>query len=193
MSAAAKTALRAQMRAARRALGADELARASCNACKNVITWDKFIEADTVLLYMAFGGEVDLSALLSVPGKRLCAPFTRGDGIMDARLIVPGEQMERGAFGIAQPTGQIVPPDEIQLVLAPALACDPSGMRLGFGGGYYDRFLLCCPARRAAVIHDFQLVDKLPSERFDVPVDHIITPTRIVACRRNDKENGIGT
>ena len=87
-----------------------------------------------------------------------------------------------GRFGLREPPVPWLPPEEVgraAVVLVPALAVDRAGVRLGRGGGYYDRSLaLCDPrARLVAVVRDCEVVEELPHERHDVPVTHALTPS----------------
>lgn len=88
-----------------------------------------------------------------------------------------------GPFGIRQPTGAVEPTEAARDALwmaIPALAIDPDGVRLGRGGGHYDRTLSALGRvdRIMAVIHDHELIDRLPAEPHDMRVTHLLTPTR---------------
>lgn len=80
---------------------------------------------------------------------------------------------------IADPKN-FTPKEEIDLIIVPGLVFDYSGYRVGFGGGYYDRFLANYKGTTTSLISELQLVDQLPKESFDIPVNHILTDKRVV-------------
>jgi 5-formyltetrahydrofolate cyclo-ligase len=84
-----------------------------------------------------------------------------------------------------QPIGEIVEPDELDLIIAPALSVDSLGNRLGRGGGFFDRYLEQFNGPVAAVIYEHELVSDLPSEAHDKPVQYAVTPSRIQALRKS--------
>lgn len=97
----------------------------------------------------------------------------------------PG-QLTAGRYGLREPAEPWLPAEaiaEAQAVLVPALAVDPRGVRLGRGGGFYDRSLsLCAPGTRlVAVVRDEEVVDEVPSEPHDVRMTHALTPGGLIA------------
>ena len=100
--------------------------------------------------------------------------------------ILPYEEsrLELGAFHIEEPTGDnIADPEEIELVVVPAVAYDRRGNRLGRGKGFYDRFLASTKATKIGVGYEFQLLDEIPAEAHDVPMDMVITQNTTVVVR----------
>jgi 5-formyltetrahydrofolate cyclo-ligase len=95
-----------------------------------------------------------------------------------ARLAGPGKSSE---LGFLQPVGEIVEPDELDLIIAPALSVDMFGNRLGRGGGFFDRYLEHFDGPVAAVVYETELVAQLPSEPHDKPVQYAVTPSRLQA------------
>ena len=87
-----------------------------------------------------------------------------------------------GKFGISEPRPECetIPLDQFDLVLVPGLAFDPGGNRLGRGRGFYDRILAAASGVKCGVAYDFQLLEKIPVEPHDAPVNFIFTPTRCV-------------
>lgn len=140
-------------------------------------------EARTVMGYAPLPEEVDLGALwerLLAQGRRLVFPLITGEiGRMDAvRVRDLSTGLVPGAYGILQPSdGPPVDPREIDIVLAPAIAYDLQGQRLGRGGGYYDRFLAgrAPDAFRCGVGFECQVVEKVPSLDHDRPVQAVVT------------------
>ena len=119
--------------------------------------------------------EPDLSLLLSrarAEGKPLLLPCCLQDGRMEARQVHSPSDLVAGAYGIPCPREgcAVFEPARIGLVLVPCLSCTPEGVRLGHGGGWYDRFLCQVPKRipKIGVAYAFQLVDELPTEPNDI-------------------------
>lgn len=125
-------------------------------------------------IYCAFRTEADTEYLirtLLTQGKRVCVPR-----IEDGRMIaVPfSDKLERNAYGILQPCGGEDTPCET--VLTPLLAVDGEGYRLGYGGGYYDRYFASHPlARRIGLCYAGQVCKALPHESTDIPLHAIVT------------------
>lgn len=186
MSAPDKAALRSALRARRLELPGDRAARAGARILarlRELPAWRNAVEA---LLYMPVRGEVDVTPLLDElwdRGARVllprCRPGRRGE--LDLACCTGMEELAPGAFGIPEPHPDACPalddcvPD---LVLVPAVALDRQGMRLGYGAGYYDR-LLARPSLESALAvapaYAFQVVDRLPADPWDRPVDVIVT------------------
>ncbi|MBA3410667.1 MAG: 5-formyltetrahydrofolate cyclo-ligase [Geodermatophilaceae bacterium] len=131
--------------------------------------------------YVPFGdepGSAETLGLLHAAGVRILLPCT---GREDLTWAVYDGTLRPARLGILEPTGADLGIDalsEVEAVLAPALAVDRSGTRIGYGRGYYDRALSRLPAQRPvlAVVYDDELVDSLPSADYDRPVTHTVTP-----------------
>ena len=151
-----------------------------------LLSLDRFREAKSVMLYLPARGEVDTWPLLDhfweqraeilLPRCRENAP-----GIMEACAVASREDLGPGCFGLIEPQAgraRKVQTPEPEVILVPALAFDRQGFRLGFGGGYYDRFLpaLSCSPLLIGPAYAFQIVDSIPVEPWDRPVEMIATP-----------------
>ncbi|ABP67410.1 5-formyltetrahydrofolate cyclo-ligase [Caldicellulosiruptor saccharolyticus DSM 8903] len=145
---------------------------------------------NTVFVYMSLPYEVDTSRIinyLSVKGKRICVPK-----IVDKIRMIAGEyrkdgKLKRNRFGILEPKETIeVNPSDIDVCIIPLLAFDQNLNRIGFGKGYYDRFLkeVGPSCLKVGVAYHFQKVPKIPSERHDVKLDVIVTD-RFILTREN--------
>jgi 5-formyltetrahydrofolate cyclo-ligase len=89
-----------------------------------------------------------------------------------------------GPYGILEPRMcRPVPVSELQVVVVPALAVDSKGRRLGFGAGFYDRFLAGVTVPTIALVYDFQIAANVPQENTDIPVSYAVTDTGIIRCR----------
>lgn len=140
--------------------------------------------ADSVLTYLAFRNEPDLSLLFDLlPGVRWYLPRVAGDNL----VIHPYDplRLRRHRFGMLEPEPDlpVVDPQTLSVVLTPGISFDRSGGRLGFGGGYYDRFLSTTPALRVGITYDECLTERLPRTERDQLMDWIATPSQIIPCR----------
>ena len=178
-----KQALRRRYLSLRRSLPPGVVAAASQAICDRLIHWSLLRSAGTVMTYMAFRNEPDLSALFSLlPSVRWVLPRIEG-----RRLILhpyDPDRLVRHPFGMLEPDPAlpVVDPGVLDVVLVPGVAFDPQGGRLGFGGGYYDRFLPTTPALRVGVTFDACLIDALPCTERDQRMDWVVTPTRLIRC-----------
>lgn len=186
--AGTKTQLRAALLAARRAVSeADRAAeaRALCDHLPAVAG-----AGEVVCAYVPVGAEPGSPALvdrLREQGARVLLPVSRTGAGGEALPLRWGEYVPgalvRGRFGLWEPAGPLLEPQAVAqaaALLVPALAVDRRGVRLGRGGGYYDRSLcLCAPGTRLiAVVRDNEVLDELPSEPHDVRMTHALTPGR---------------
>ncbi|MFV0374353.1 5-formyltetrahydrofolate cyclo-ligase [Microbacterium sp.] len=118
-------------------------------------------------------------------GLRVLLPISRTDGLLDWVAGDNENDVVEGLLGIEEQTGERLSPlavDKVDLLIIPAAAVDRSGMRLGWGRGYYDKTLGSMQTRPPvyAVVFDTELVDELPHDLHDQPVTGVVTPTRIV-------------
>jgi 5-formyltetrahydrofolate cyclo-ligase len=147
-------------------------------------------KAKNILLYYPHKNEVDtrfiIDRLLRSEKINLFLPKVKGKDLIPVRLK-DLHSLKKGYAGIMEPEGEAVTPEEIDVVVVPAVAFDTKGHRLGYGKGYYDRFLKKTDALKVGVAYDFQIVDRLPYEPHDVPVDLIVTPTRIIKTKEDEK------
>ncbi len=137
---------------------------------------DEFKAARSVLLYSSIPGEVPTGEWLErwYPAKRLVLPRVSGESL-DLREYGPGS-MQAGYLGIMEPSEEagLVSPGEIDLAIVPGVAFDSSGRRLGHGGGFYDRLLPLLDCPKVGVALEYRLVDEVPSDNHDAPVDKVI-------------------
>lgn len=180
-----KRSLRAEYRALRD--GIDPSLRREWSARICAFAAEIAAPGETAFVYAAVGSEVETEQLirsLRQKGCRVCLPVVRGKGHMDAAVWAPGDRLTAGQYGIPAPeSGETVPPQQIDIAYVPLLAWDLSGARLGYGGGYYDRFLIQSPARRFALAYSVQQAAALVRQAWDVPMDAVITEAGIVCCQ----------
>ena len=114
----------------------------------------------------------------------MLVPISRNDGLLDW-AVADGSDETEGKFGMPEPVGELLGPiaiNEVDLIVVPAASVDRTGMRMGWGRGYFDRTLgsmeRCPPVY--AVIFDHELVDQVPSEVHDKRVDGVVTPGAVI-------------
>jgi 5-formyltetrahydrofolate cyclo-ligase len=135
-------------------------------------------KANSIMGYMSIRNEIDLRWFMdSQPGKRFLLP--RVENAVDLSAVPIHEQRltRPGPFNIAEPVGEAADPSEIDVVLVPGLVFDGHGYRLGYGKGFYDRFLkqLNPETFICGICYDFQVVDDVHPHPGDVPMHWIVT------------------
>ena len=168
-----KAALRTRMRMVRDMVD-DHLMR-SVQLWAKVAELPEYVRAQSVMAFVGFSGEPDtdpLFARLSVEGKRLLLPRVEAAGIVPADGEWP---LVASKFGVQEPTGPAVDVGEIDFVILPGLAFTSAGDRLGYGQGYYDRFLPTVAAPWVGVCFSDQLVDEMLVTANDVRVNMVIS------------------
>lgn len=180
-----KRALRREILAARDLLSAEDVADRSIRIFDHLKSLPELRSAKTVHLFVSFGTEVDTGPIFRAlwrQGARTVAPRVLPRQRLEHRVVSGPDDLEPGFRSIPEPrvTCPLVSPAEIDLVLLPGVAFDPSGGRLGYGGGYYDRFLLACPAPRVALAFSLQIVEAVPREPHDLRADVVVTDTEVI-------------
>jgi 5-formyltetrahydrofolate cyclo-ligase len=182
-----KRLLRTDIRRSRRALSPAQYAQEAAAFATQLRSLVEATGAHRVATYLSGPTEpstrIFLNALLG-DGLEALLPIPRHDGLMDW-VLADGESEQMSDLGVPEPVGEILNPlamDAVDLIIAPALAVDREGYRLGQGGGYYDR-MLHSMARRppvVAVVRESEIVSRVPREPTDIPVDGAVTPTSLV-------------
>ncbi|MBS6602813.1 MAG: 5-formyltetrahydrofolate cyclo-ligase [Brachyspira sp.] len=141
---------------------------------ENIRTFEVYKNAGNVLLFYPTRYEINLLSLLS-DNKNFFFPRVKGLA-MEVCPYSNDVEFKKSEFNINEPCSNPVEPDILDLIFVPALAVDKKGYRLGYGGGYYDRFLpMCKNAVTVVPIFDDFILEKLPNEKFDKSVDLIIS------------------
>lgn len=144
-----------------------------------------FMLAEKVLMYHALPDELETRHFLAKWKDRKRFFLPRVNGVNLEILPYDESRLELGAFHIEEPTGNdTVDPSELELIVVPAVAFDRKGNRLGRGKGFYDRLLQTTKAAKIGVGYDFQLVDELPTESHDVPMDMVITQKTTITLKK---------
>ena len=182
-----KRALRAELRERRRIMTARELEQATVQLSAHLIELATRLQVSSVAAYLPASDEPNIRPFLSWAAEhkiRVLLPVSRDDGLLDW-TVGDGETEIEGLFGMPEPVGELLGPiaiNDVDLILVPAASVDRTGMRMGWGRGYFDRTLgsmeKCPPVY--AVIFDRELVDSVPSEVHDKRVDGAVTPSATI-------------
>jgi 5-formyltetrahydrofolate cyclo-ligase len=169
---------RARLLAARAELPPERLVAAAATVTRLVL--DRLAGAGRVAAYVPVGREPGSIALLDGlrdAGTEVLLPVVGSDGLGWGRYA-GAAGLVAGRLGTREPTGPRLGLDRVDAVLVPALAVDRRGVRLGRGGGYYDRALAAVPAGTAlvALLHDGELVPRLPADPWDRSVTAAVSP-----------------
>ncbi len=163
----------------------DKVEEDSINVIRNIKSISDLLNKNSFLFYYPHKNEVNLLPLLNELqklGKIVLLPKVEKNDIVPI-VVKDLESLKRGSFGILEPEGEEFPKEKIDVVFVPAVGFDKSGHRIGYGKGYYDRFLKETKGIKVGVAYDFQIVDRIPFEEHDVPVDLIVTPTQIIKTK----------
>ncbi len=182
-----KRSLRSHMLAQRRGLSHEEWRASSHGAQLNLLSLEEFARAECIALYAPAHNETDTALILTTAfkaGKRVLYPAVCGHQMV-FRVVERLEELQEGAFGILEPcpTGVDHQADEADMIVIPGVVFDLTGHRIGYGKGFYDRFLRHpdCRADLVGLCHDFQLTDEaIPADVHDIPMDIIVSDTRII-------------
>lgn len=174
-----KKALRREISAKKRAMTTEQIESSSQILAEKLFETDLYRHAQAIYGYLSYNQEVRTEPILRralADGKRVAVPKVFGEEmkflwIEDLDLVAPGY------FDIPEPIADgPEADDEMALILMPGLAFDPQGHRLGYGGGFYDRYLAEHHDHKlVALCYDFQMFDHLETEAHDIPVDLVIS------------------
>ncbi|BBW95595.1 5-formyltetrahydrofolate cyclo-ligase [Geobacillus sp. FSL W8-0032] len=153
--------------------------------------WPPWQRARTLALTVARGTEVATAPIIErawQEGKTVavpkCDPLTK---TMTFRRLASFAQLEKAYAGLLEPIEEqttAIDRDELDLILVPGVCFTKTGYRIGYGGGYYDRYLPGVAAVTAALAYSFQILDRIPVEAHDVPVTAIITEQGVMSCEQ---------
>ena len=194
--------LRKQMRSQRRALSAHEHRLASDMALDKILRHPVFMRARHIALFLPNDGEIDISELMPTAwsmNKHCYLPVLASPG--QRMVFAPMEKdsrLELNRYGIPEPQvnrRKLLQPQQLDLVLTPLVAFDTQGNRIGMGGGYYDRSFAFLRRRQhwrkprmLGVAHDFQRVDQLPPQLWDVPLHGVFTNRGFYPAKRENDD-----
>ncbi len=176
-----KKELRNAIRLKKKSFTEEELRVMSCPIAEKVLNLPQVASAETVMLYCSLPDEVDTSHIirrLKAEGKRILLPAVVSDTEMELRHYETESDLQKGKYDIMEPVGKpFCNVEEIDVMIIPGMGFDRQGNRLGRGKGYYDRFLLsnCSSAFKVGVCFPFQLIDEIPTDKYDVRMDTIVS------------------
>lgn len=173
-----KQALRKQIREQKRAMTEEQIVSKSEKLGELFLASEAYRQAKTIYGYFPYNQEVRTVAMLEqaiADGKRVAVPKCYGE---EMRFIYLDDlsKVEKGYCGIPEPVEDgPVADDKTALVLMPGLAFTKEGLRMGYGGGFYDKFLAAEPEHPTlALCYDFQMVEHIPTEDYDIPVNTVL-------------------
>jgi len=183
-----KAELRKYILSLRAGLREEERREKSAAIGERLFALEEFRAAATVLFFVGFGSEVQTLAMIGealLQGKRIAVPKVGSDkkDLELRELKDPRAQLRPGTMGILEPdeTCPLVPLEEIDLIIVPAVAWDEKDYRLGYGGGFYDRLLARAGSiSRVGIGFDCQVVAEVPHAQHDVGVEVLITESRLL-------------
>lgn len=198
--AASKAALRERFRTVRQTTSADAHAVASAEIVERLADLPELDAAETILAFwpLVDRGEVDVRPLvdaLLAQGRRVALPvvtrFPPDAPAMEARRFAGRDALTPNRWGIPEPTNAArIAPNAIDLVLVPALGAGRNGHRVGHGAGYYDAYLPALDAVTVGVVPHPCLVDRVPAEPHDVPLDVLVTDRDVLRPSAADRRTG---
>lgn len=192
---ALKKKLRKQMLERRKSESLSAIAQISLIAQNNVLNLPEWQDAAQVILYQPVNNELDTNLLMHtawLEKKEVFLPrcLAAQKGVMELALCTDKKQLIPGKFGILEPDPQTCPAMQNnkitpQIMILPGLAFSPCGVRLGYGAGYYDRFLINNNTSLFAVgfCASWQLLPQLPHEHWDKGVDAVCTENEVIRCK----------
>ena len=180
-----KKEIRAKILKEREALSKEDVAQKSHQIVKRLEELDCFQKAEKLLVYMDFRGEVATGELIRKAwqdGKEVYVPRVAGK-TMEFYQIASFDDLEKGAYGILEPKKACRPfekGDEKVLAILPGSVFDEKKNRIGYGGGFYDRYFeKRLNIVRIAVAYEMQIVEEIETEAFDLPADYVVTEGRV--------------
>lgn len=173
-----KKQLRGIIREKKRAMTQEQIEKASARLGELFVRTPEYKNAKTIYGYLPYNQEVRTVPILEQAlrdGKKVAVPKVYGDQ-MRFIYMTDLSQVAAGYAGIPEPVAdEPVADDPTALVLMPGLAFDKEGHRIGYGGGFYDRFLCDEPNHpTVALCYEFQMLPKVETEEFDIPVDCVL-------------------
>lgn len=198
-----KEELRIHIKNKRNSLTPQEFLRQNTELRSRLYASEEYRSCKLIFSYLSFGSEADTweivkAALSGKYGSKKQVFLPRVEGKqMNFYEVTELNSLKKSKFGVPEPDESHQKPFDLSgkegkasgdiLMLMPGLAFDPTGNRVGYGAGYYDRYLMGNNKdsfRKLALAYDFQIIDRIPAESFDVKVDSIITPERSIDCSK---------
>ncbi len=188
-----KEEIRKKIKKMRMDLSEQEVSNNSESINESLISTQYFKDANLIMAYVDYKNEVLTKKIINYSlkmGKRIAVPITeiKTKKMTPSEIINYSDDLKCGNYGIMEPKNECirpVDPEEIDIILIPGVSFDINGNRLGYGAGYYDRFLLRLNdnAVKIALAYEMQILKNVYPEEHDIPVDFVITESRIIDCK----------
>lgn len=167
---------------------------ADAGILRQVMEMPEYQTARTVFCYVGTAREINTRPILErilADSKQLAVPLCVGKGIMKACALRDLRLLQPGMMDIPEPPADCaeIPPEMLDLVLVPCVSCTARGERLGYGGGFYDRYLVRTEAFRAILVRQELMEERVPVEAHDLLMDAVITEVGRIDCRE-EREHG---
>ncbi|SFI07429.1 5-formyltetrahydrofolate cyclo-ligase [Tindallia magadiensis] len=189
-----KQAMRKKMITQRESLEIDQVKQKSNAIHHHLFQTEAWKKANHMMIYLDFRNEVQTFPLIELflaQNKHIYIPVTNPSNhhLTVSELKEPSHDLQVAHFGLLEPKPEALRPSNPQildLVIVPGVVFDREGYRVGFGAGYYDRFLpkLQQNTHLISLVYDFQLVPSVPREPHDIPVQWIVTESEIINCKK---------
>ena len=172
----------------RQSLSREEKTEKDRKISEIIIKSDFFDACDSLLAYYPVRNETDILPVIEVAlklNKKVAFPLTYKNGIMDFRYVFSLEDLVTGRYGIPEPSqnSELFLGSKSALCIVPALSYDFYGYRLGYGGGYYERFLSCFNGHAVGAMYSDFISKKLPHDENDIKISTLITEGGVINCR----------
>ncbi|MAG91630.1 5-formyltetrahydrofolate cyclo-ligase [Candidatus Woesearchaeota archaeon] len=184
-----KNNLKEKILAKRNSLSKDEITEKSRKIEEKLFSLEQYNNSKTIMFFVSFNSEVNTHEMIkkTLGSKTVVVPKVLQSEIEPSVIIDFDSLVPSGKFGILEPIEIMKTAyKNIDLVLVPGAAFDNKGHRIGYGFGYYDKFLAKVKKSiKIGLAFDFQVVDSIPNEKHDVPVDLIVTEERVIECKNS--------
>lgn len=178
----------------RNKLSKKEIEEKSLKVFNNIKRLKEYTNANNIMSFVPFRNEINTNIIINDflnKNKKVFIPISnpKDNSLTISELKSLENDLEKGHFGVLEPKRDCIrtsSPDILELIIVPGLVFDKSGYRIGYGGGYYDRFLsnFKITPSTISLCYDFQLIDNVPKEKFDLPVDIIVTESQIIFTKQ---------
>jgi len=151
----------------------------------NLLSLKEYKEAKTIMIYVSFGKEVETHNLIkeALKTKTVLVPKVKEDQIIACKINTL-DDLEQGAFGILEPKTSVeFSKKKIELIILPGIVFDKLGNRIGYGKGFYDKFLKNINATKIALAFDFKVLEQVPTRKYDIKMNIIVTEKNIIQIK----------
>ena len=186
-----KKTLRKEMKSIRNQLSMDKKLNSDNNIFNRLINSNFYKNSSEIFIFVSFGSEVDTIKFINHAlneDKNIYVPKVIDKNLMIAVKLHTMKDLKEGYYGVLEPQkiDETLNPNDLDLVILPGLAFDRCGNRLGYGGGFYDRFLdkIDKSTTLLAVSYNFQILDSIPHNENDIKVEFILTDEELIDTRR---------